>query len=376
MSASADAAPTGASPPDPGASAEASVDAYAERMIGAALGWIDVMAAYLGDRLGWYRSLAEDGAATADELAERTGTAPRYAREWLEQQAVSGILVMTADERMPASPRFSLPPGPAEALVEPDSLAYLAPLARLFAAVGGQMPALLDAYRTGGGVSWAQFGADAREAQADLNRPWFGELERVFAEVDPLRTVLTRPGARIADVGMGGGWSSIALAQAYPGLVVEGFDVDEPSIRLARDNAREAGVADRVSFHHADGDGLDRHGPFDAAFAFECLHDMPRPVDVLGAMRRAVRDDGPVVVMDEAVGERLIAPGDEVERLMYGFSLFCCLPDGLSHPPSVGTGTVMRPDTLRRYAREAGFSDVEILPIDGFSFFRFYLLTG
>ncbi|MFD4960380.1 class I SAM-dependent methyltransferase [Microbacterium sp. NPDC058389] len=373
MSTSADAAPAGAADSDPGAS----VDAYAERMLGAALGWIDLMAAYLGDRLGWYRSLAEAGPATADELAARTGTAPRYAREWLEQQAVSGILVLTPDDDgMPASRRFSLPPGPAEALVDQGSLSYLAPLPRLFAAVGGQLPGLMDAYRTGGGVGWAQFGADAREAQADLNRPWFGELERVFAEVDPLRTVLTRPGARIADVGMGGGWSSIALAQAYPGLTVDGFDVDEPSIRLARANADEAGVADRVAFHHADGDGLDRHGPFDAAFAFECVHDMPRPVDVLAAMRRAVRGGGPVVVMDEAVGERLMAPGDDVERLMYGFSLFCCLPDGLSHPQSVGTGTVMRPDTLRGYARDAGFADVEILPIEDFSFFRFYLLTS
>jgi len=365
MSTSADAAP------DPGAS----VDAYAERMLGAALGWIDVMAAYLGDRLGWYRSLAEAGPATADELAARTGTAPRYAREWLEQQAVSGILVMAEGDGMPASRRFSLPSGPAEALVRQDSLAYLAPLSRLFAAVGGQMPALLDAYRTGGGVSWAQFGPDAREAQADLNRPWFGELGRVFGEVEPLQIALTRPGARVADVGMGGGWSSIELARAYPGLVVEGFDVDGPSIRLARDNAEHAGVADRVTFHHADGDGLDRHGPFDAAFAFECLHDMPRPVEVLAAMRRAVRDDGPVVIMDEAVGERLVAPGDEVERLMYGFSLFCCLPDGLSHPAGVGTGTVMRPDTLRAYARDAGFGRVEILPIEEFSFFRFYLLS-
>ena len=52
-----------------------------------------------------------------------------------------------------------------------------------------------------------------------------------------------------------------------------------------------------------------------------------------------------------------------------------CLPDGLSSPPSVGTGTVMRPATLRRYAREAGFADVEVLPVDDFSFFRFYRLV-
>jgi hypothetical protein len=92
-------------------------------------------------------------------------------------------------------------------------------------------------------------------------------------------------------------------------------------------------------------------------------------------VRRAVRPDGVVVVMDEAVGEEFTAPADDVDRVMYGYSLFVCLPDGLSSPPSVGTGTVMRPATLRRYAREAGFADVEVLPVDDFSFFRFYRLV-
>ena len=92
-------------------------------------------------------------------------------------------------------------------------------------------------------------------------------------------------------------------------------------------------------------------------------------------MRLAVRDDGPVIVMDEAVAETFTAPGDDLERIMYGYSLFVCLPDSLSHRPSVGTGTVMRPDTLRGYAREAGFADLEILPIEDFAFFRFYSLT-
>ena len=358
MSTSPETSPTGVS-----------ADAFAERMLASALGWIDVMSAYLGDRLGWYRSLADQGPSTPEELAARTDTAPRYAREWLEQQATSGVLSIEGDGR------YSLPPGAAEVLTDETSLAYLAPLTRLFAASGAQMPHLLDAYRTGGGVSWEQLGADAREAQADLNRPWFGELGAAFAQVPELHAVLSRPGARIADVGMGGGWSSIELARAYPELRVDGFDVDEPSIELARANAEQAGVADRVEFHNVDGDGLEHYGPFDAAFAFECIHDMPRPVEVLAAMRLAVRDGGPVIVMDEAVGDRLVAPGGDVERLMYGFSLFCCLPDGLSHQPSAGTGTVMRPDTLRRYARDAGFDDLRILPIEDFSFFRFYSLT-
>ena len=113
---------------------------------------------------------------------------------------------------------------------------------------------------------------------------------------------------------MGGGWSSISLAQAYPHLRVDGFDVDDPSVEQARANAEAAGVADRVHFHIADGDALEQHGPFDAAFAFECIHDMSQPVDVLRAMRRAVKDDGLVIIMDEAVGERFGVPGARARR--------------------------------------------------------------
>ncbi|HYI51467.1 MAG TPA: class I SAM-dependent methyltransferase [Microbacterium sp.] len=363
--------------PDDAAAAEdePTAGAFAERMFASALGYADILAAHLGDRLGWYRSLAAEGPSTAAQLAERTGTSARYAREWLEQQAVTGVLHVEGLDGSVADRRFRLPAGAAEVLTDESSLNYLAPVARMFGAVGPALPDLLTAYRTGAGVSWADFGADAREAQADVNRPWFDELPRAFALVEGVHSVLTRPGARIADVGTGAGWSSIALARAYPDLHVDGFDVDDPSIELARANAARAGVADRVRFHNADGDALSSFGRYDAAFAFECIHDMPRPVDVLAAMRLAVGDDGPVIVMDEAVAETFAAPGDDVDRLMYAYSLFVCLPDSLSYSPSVGTGTVMRPEILRGYAREAGFADLEILPIEDFASFRFYSLT-
>ena len=113
---------------------------------------------------------------------------------------------------------------------------------------------------------------------------------------------------------------------------------------------------------------------YDVAFAFECVHDMARPVEVLAAIRAALDPDGVLVVMDEAVAEEFTAPGDDLERLMYGFSLLVCLPDGLSSTPSAGTGTVMRPSVLRGYAERAGFGSLDVLPIEGFGFFRFYAL--
>ena len=119
------------------------------------------------------------------------------------------------------------------------------------------------------------------------------------------------------------------------------------------------------------GEALAEDDAYDAAFVFEALHDMPNPVEVLGALRRVVRDDGAVVIMDEAVAERFAPDGDDVERVMYGDSLLVCLPDSLSTPGSVGTGTVMRPSTLEGYARSAGFASAEVLPIEGFAAFRF-----
>jgi 2-polyprenyl-3-methyl-5-hydroxy-6-metoxy-1,4-benzoquinol methylase len=245
----------------------------------------------------------------------------------------------------------------------------------MFASAAIQMPALLDAYRNGGGVGWEQFGPDARESQADMNRPWYErQLPDALAGVHSLHEALSRPGARIADVGCGGGWSSIALARAYPDATIDGIDVDAGSVDMARKNAAGAGVADRVTFTHADAAGL-TDATYDAVFAFECVHDMPRPVDVLAAVEQALTPDGFVVVMDEAVAETFSAPGDDLERIMYGFSLLVCLPDGMSSPPSAGTGTVMRPDTLRRYAQEAGLTSFEILPIEDFGFWRFYRLA-
>ena len=353
---------------------EQSADAFAERLFASSLGAIELLSVYLGDHLGWYRALAADGPLTAAGLARRAGTDERYTREWLEQQASFGILV--TDPSLPPEERaFTLPPGAGEVLTDESSLAFLGPLGRLVVSAARRMPDLLEAYRTGGGVSWDQFGDDARTAQAEINRPWFEHrLAAALATAPGLHELLSAPGARVAEVGFGGGWASIALARAYPQARIDGYEVDGPSVEMAHRNAVEAGVDDRVTFHLVDGADIAERDTFDAAFAFECVHDMAQPVEVLSALHHAVRPEGAVVVMDEAVGERFSAPGDDLERFMYGCSILICLPDGRSHGPSEATGTVMRPGVLEGYARRAGFDRLEVLPIEEFSFFRFYRL--
>ena len=354
----------------------ASAEELVGRLLEATVGAMDVFALYIGEQLGYYRALHEGGPATSVELASRTNTAERYAREWLEQQATTGLLQVDDVSAAPLARRYALPADYAAVVVDPLSELFVAPLGRFLAGAVGQAPALLNAYRTGGGVSWSEFGDAARTAQADFNRPFFTHslVPGYLSQVPELHAALQRPGARVAEIGCGAGWASIAIATAYPTSTVDGFDIDAPSIAMANENRIGSGVEGRVQFHHRDAAQVVTPEGYDLVCALECIHDMPDPVSVLRTMRSIAKPGATVLVMDERVGDAFGNVGDLIERLFYGFSLTVCLPDGLSHSPSVGTGTVMRPATFEGYAKQAGFSGVEILPLEH-DMFRFYRLT-
>jgi 2-polyprenyl-3-methyl-5-hydroxy-6-metoxy-1,4-benzoquinol methylase len=351
------------------------VDVFAEKVFGSIQGTMELAGIYLGDTLGLYQAMAEDP-ATSSELAQRAAIHERYAREWLEHQAANGYLLVDDAGADAADRRYSLPAAHAAVVLDRDSLAYSAGVARALVGALQAMPELLTAFRSGGGVTWARFGDDMLTGQSDTNRPLFlAKLGTEWLPQLPGVDAALRAGGRVADIGCGTGWSSIAIALAYPEATVDGFDIDEWSVDRARENAIAMGVADRVTFHDRDAAEADPGDGYDLVQAIECIHDMPYPAKVLAAMRRLAAERGLVMVVDEGVAEQFEAPASDVDRLMYGFSLLVCLPDGMSSPGSVGTGTVMRPGTLRRYAQEAGFDDIEVLPIEH-EVFRAYRLVG
>jgi 2-polyprenyl-3-methyl-5-hydroxy-6-metoxy-1,4-benzoquinol methylase len=349
-------------------------DSFTNRVFNDAIGAFSIFSIYIGGQLGFYRALADHGALTPVELARQTNTQERYVREWLEHQAASCIL--EAQTSSSGERRFRLPPGRAEALVERDSLNYIAPLAQLVVGSVYPLEAVLEAYRNGGGVPFSDYGPNLREGQASMNRPAFLQ-ELGEAWLPTMADVHTRlqadPPALIADIGCGGGWSSIGMARSYPKARVHGYDLDQASVELARRNIQAEGLGDRVEVFLRDASEPALHGRYDLVTAFECVHDMSNPVGALRMMGNLAGETGTILIMDERSQETFQPCAEAYEQLLYGFSILHCLPAGMADQPSAGTGTVMRPDTVERYAREAGFSQVEILPIDHF-FFRFYRL--
>jgi SAM-dependent methyltransferase len=358
-------------------SADARRDALVERLFGSALGATDLLCVYLGDRLGLYRALADTGASTSAELASAAGVNERYAREWLEQQAMAGILEVQDPSASDAERRYAVPAGHDEVLLDGGSLNHMAPMAQLVVACALPIHAVLAAFRTGDGVPYADYGADLHEGQARFTQPLFDNLlgTEWLPVVPAIHDRLNDdPPARVADVACGLGRSSVAIARAYPKVTVDGIDLDDASIERAQELLQGSGVEDRVAFRCRDAADPELSGRYDLVTIFEALHDMSYPVDVLRAARGLLSDGGCVFVADEKTAERFALDAGDVERLYYGFSVLHCLPVGTVGENAAATGTVMREDTVRGYAEAAGFAACEVAPIEN-DFWRFYLLT-
>jgi 2-polyprenyl-3-methyl-5-hydroxy-6-metoxy-1,4-benzoquinol methylase len=351
-------------------------DALVERLFVATIDALELFSVYLGSKLGLYAALADGAAVTATELADRAGIAERYAREWLEQQAVAGFLDVEGADVAAHERRYRLAPEHAAVLANPDDPAHVAPFASLLAGIGHALPKVVDAYRTGDGVPFADYGADLRAGQGGINRPTFTrELPAEWIPAMPeVHTRFTGDGdARVAEVGSGQGWASVAVARAYPRVRVDGFDLDEASVDEARALADEAGVADRVRFTRADAADLPGAGAYDLVLVLETLHDLARPVEALARVLDLLAPGGAALVVDERVADRFTAPGDETERMMYGWSILHCLPTQLVEAGSAALGTVMRAETVERLAHEAGFARCTVLPVEN-DLFRLYRL--
>jgi len=351
-------------------------DALTERLFQSTIQSLEMFSVYLGKRLGLYQALADHGPLTDAGLADHAGIAKRYAREWLEQQAVAGFLVAVDHDGTAATRAFQLPAAHAGVLVEEDHGAHIAPFAEMLVGIAGALPEVVTAYQTGEGVAYERYGADFRHGQGGINRPAFtSDLVKEWLPAIPdLHARLTSTNtAKIADVGCGEGWSTMAVADAFPDMQVTGFDLDPPSIAAARDHALARDS--RARFRQCDASDMADEGPFDLIMVLESLHDMSQPTRALAAMRKALSPGGMVLVVDERVAEEFTSPGDDVERMMYGWSVSHCLPVAMVDQPSEGIGTAIRISTVQDCSERAGFGQFEVLPIEN-DLFRFYRLQN
>ena len=349
---------------------EQKVEAFVERLFTELNAGMSCLSLYVGHRLGLFHALADVEGATSSELAETTKYNERYVREWLECMAAGSYLEHDAQ-----SGRFSLPAEHAAALLDPDSPSSAIGVIGWIPSFASILPDLMEAFTTGGGVPYEAYGRDMMMAQGLSTRPMFiNDYASMWIPAMPDVERRLKAGGRVAEVGCGIGWSSIALARGFPNTHIDAIDPDEESVAEARRNVEEAGVSSQITFHMTTAEEAPVQGPYDLVTAFECIHDLPYPVQVLRRMRELASPGGTVLIADEAVEDTLEENTNFMGHMFYNYSLLHCLPQAMGFPNSAATGTVIKPSTLRRYAEEAGFTKVDVLPIENAPI-RFYRLT-
>jgi SAM-dependent methyltransferase len=305
----------------------------------------------LGDKLGLYRALAGAGPLAPAELAERTGTAERYVREWLNAQAAGGYV-----EYDPASGRYTLPPEQAVALTDPDSPAFLPGFFQIAVGTVLDSPQIVEAARTGAGLGWHEHGSDVFDGCERFFRPgynaslipeWLPALDGVVGKLEA--------GALVADIGCGHGSSTILMAQAFPESSFVGSDYHEGSIQTARERAQSAGVADRVRFEVAPAAAYSGSG-YDLVTMFDCLHDMGDPVGAARHVRGTLKPDGTWMIVEPYAGDRIEGNFNPVGRAYYSFSTLLCTPASLSQEVGLALGAQAGEARIRDVVTAGGFT--------------------
>jgi SAM-dependent methyltransferase len=329
---------------------QSKLDALLHQMVGDMGAAAAAPLVVLGDRLGLYRALAAEGPLTSDELAQQTGTAERYVREWCSCQAGFGYITYDG-----ASGKFSMTPEQRAVFADADSPASMTGGYYGILAMCIDEPKVTRIFKTGEGLGWGEHcsclfcGTEKffrPGYRANLVHEWLPKLDGVVAKLER--------GGKAADVGCGHGASTLVMAEAFPNSTFVGFDFHEPSVACANERAREAGLTN-VRFEVAPAKQFPGRD-YDLVAYFDCLHDMGDPVGAMAHTRDALKPDGVCMIVEPFAHDRLEDNLNPVGRLYYAFSTMICTPASKSQEVGLGLGAQAGPKRLEQVVREGGFS--------------------
>ena len=304
----------------------------------------------MGDKLGLYKSLAENGPMTSEQLSEATGTTERYVREWLSAQAASGYIEYDADGE-----NFSMTPEQNAVFADRESPVLMTGAFYAIASMYIDEPKISHAFKSGEGVSWGDHdgclfcGTEKffrPSYKANLVSTWIPALDGVTEKLEA--------GAKVADIGCGHGISTIVMAQAFPNSEFIGYDFNDESVAHATGLAKEAGVTN-ISFAVATAKTFPGNG-YDLITFFDCLHDMGDPVGACAHAHKSLKADGTCMIVEPFANDSLQENINPVGRAFYAFSTMICTPSSISQEVGLGLGAQAGEKRLQDVAISGGFS--------------------
>jgi SAM-dependent methyltransferase len=322
----------------------------------------------IGHRTGLFDAIAGLPPATSDTIAEAAGLNERYVREWLGAMTCGRIVAYD-----PVARTYRLPAEHAAVLTRTAGIRNMAMMAQPIALFGMVEDAIVECFRTGGGVPYADYPPRFRQLIAELTARVHDAalIDRILTLVPGLPDRL-RAGIDVADIGCGSGHALNLMARAFPASRFTGYDFDEDALRAARIEAESLGLAN-ARFELKDVATLALDGGYDLITAFDAIHDLARPRDALWSIARALRPDGVFLMVDVGASSNLdenldhpLAAGLYVNSTMY------CLTVSLAQGGE-GLGAMWGEQTVRQYLADAGFTRVEVRRIEGDMINNYYI---
>ena len=309
---------------------------------------------HVGDKLGLYRKLRDNGPVTSMEFAEATGLHERWLREWLRHQACVGQIDYSADDDS-----FSLSPEAAIVLCDDENPFYFAAGFQAVVATHEAVPKLGDSFRTGLGLTYDEQGEACACGIERLNNyvPRNELVQNILPSLSGVTDKLVS-GARVADVGCGAGQATLVMAEAFPKSDFVGYDTSDHALANANAHLKETELKN-ARFVNPTVEPLPRDGSVDFVTTFDVIHDAPYPGRLIADIHRCLNVDGTWLCSDirsfPTFAENLRE--NPSAGLFYGFSLMICMSSSMSTPDGAGLGTLgFNEQVAREMSETAGFS--------------------
>ena len=303
----------------------------------------------IGDKLGLYKALSNSNMLNSSELANKTGTAERYVKEWLAAQAASGYIEYDAKQNA-----FFMTPEQSAVFGDSASPVFMTGAFYAITSLYHDEPKLLEAFKTGEGISWGDHntclfcGTEkffSPSYEGNLISSWLPSLDGIVEKL--------KQGAKVGDIGCGHAASTIIMAKAFPNSQFIGIDFHQPSIEQAIERAKQANIKN-VTFKVATAKEYSDQD-FDLLTFFDCLHDMGDPVGACSHAKQALKPDGSCMIVEPFANDSIAENLNPVGRAFYAFSTQLCVPCSLNQEVGLSLGAQAGEKRLKETILAGGF---------------------
>ncbi|WP_018694279.1 methyltransferase domain-containing protein [Algicola sagamiensis] len=325
------------------------------------------LAVNLGHRTGLFEAMSGMKPATCDAISQNAGLNTRYVREWLGAMVTGGIVHYQSEQGL-----YSLPDEHASVLTPQAGANNMARMTQALQSLAMVSKDVEACFHKGGGVSYDAY-PEFMDLWSQVNAQRLDStlIQKVIPQIPELAAALDR-GIDVLDIGCGDGHALCLLAKSFPSSRFKGIDLVASNIQKATKKVGTLQLTN-LSFEQCDLTSTQPRGNYHLITAFDVLHDLADPDDVMAALNSILDRDGALLIVDiaasSALEENLQHPAGP---WLYTSSCMHCVPVSMAQN-GVGLGAMWGREQAVELLEKNGFSDIQVMSVEEDPFNHYFV---